>query len=57
MEEKWPLETCFPFAQKDSHKKTSSKALVMANAYSSVILDKIEQAVKKGLTGADTEDW
>jgi hypothetical protein len=57
VEEKWPLESCFPFSKKDKHKKTSSKALVMAHAYSSVIMDKIENAVKNGLTGSETEDW
>jgi hypothetical protein len=40
--EKWPLETCYPFIEKDEHKakKTSSKALVMTHAYSNVIMDK-----------------
>lgn len=57
VEEKWPLEQCFPFAQKDKHKKTSSKALIMAHAYSNVIIDNIENAVKNGLTGGETEDW
>lgn len=55
--EKWTLDECFPFAKKDSHKKTSCKALVMANAYSNVIMDKIEECVKKGLVGNETEEW
>lgn len=38
------LDTCFPFVKKDSHKKTSSKALVMTHAYSNVVIDKIEGA-------------
>jgi hypothetical protein len=33
-DENWTLDSCYPFAKKDSHKKTSCKALVMANAYS-----------------------
>lgn len=41
------MNGCFPFAQKDSHKKASCKALVMANAYSNVIIDQIEECVKK----------
>ena len=38
--EKWPLETCYPFIEKDEHKakKTSSKALVMTHAYSNVLI-------------------
>ena len=55
--EKWPLEKCYPFAEKDKHKKTSSKALVMAHAYSNVIMDKIEEAVKNGLVGNEDSDW
>lgn len=57
IEEKWPIEQCFPFAAKDKHKKTSAKAFIMTHAYSSVILDKIENAVKNGLTGTEAEDW
>ncbi len=56
-DEKWTLETCYPFVAKDKHKKTSSKALIMTAAYSNVIMDKIEEAVKNGLTGNETEDW
>ena len=55
--EKWPLEKCYPFVAKDKHKKTSSKALIMTHAYSNVIMDKIEEAVKNGLVGNETEDW
>ncbi len=56
-EQNWTLDTCFPFAKKDSHKKTSSKALVMAHAYSNVVMDKIEECIKNGLTGNENEDW
>jgi len=50
-DENWTLDTCFPFAAKDSHKKTSCKALIMAHAYSNVVMDKIEECLKNGLTG------
>ncbi len=56
-DEKWTLDSCFPFAQKDSHKKTSCKALVMAHAYSNVVMDKIEECVKNGLTGNENDNW
>lgn len=58
-DEKWGLETCYPFVEKDEHKakKTSSKALVMAHAYSNVIMDKIEEVVKNGLVGNENENW
>lgn len=55
--ENWSLDKCYPFAKKDSHKQTSSKSLVMAHAYSNVIIDKIEEVVKNGLVGNETEDW
>ncbi len=53
----WAIDGCYPFAEKDRHKKASSKALVMAHAYSNVIMDKIEETVKNGLVGNETEDW
>lgn len=57
VQENWPIEKCFPFAEKDSHKKTSAKALVMAHAYSNVIMDKIEEAVKNGVSNNENEEW
>ena len=53
------IRTCYPFVEKDAHKakKTSSKALVMAHAYSNVIMDKIEEAVKNGLVGNESDNW
>ena len=57
VDENWVLDKCFPFAEKDKHKKTSSKALVMAHAYSNVIMDKIEEAVKNGMIGNEDDDW
>lgn len=57
-DENWVLDKCFPFTdKKDSHKKTSCKALVMAHAYSNVVMDKIEECIKNGLTGNETEEW
>lgn len=55
----WVLEKTYPFAEKDAYKakKTESKALVMTHAYSNVIMDKIEEAVKNGITGNEGEDW
>jgi len=59
VDEKWALETSYPFVEKDSHKakRTASKALVMTHAYSNVIMDKIEEAVKNGLSGNEGDDW
>ncbi len=41
----------------DSHKKTSCKALVMAHAYSNVVMDKIEECIKNGLSGNENDNW
>ena len=57
VQENWPVEKCFPFIEKDSHKKTSAKALVMAHAYSNVIMDKIEEAIKNGVVGNENDNW
>lgn len=57
VELKWTLDECYPFVNKDSHKRTSSKALIMSHAYSNVIMDKIEECIKNGLTGGESEDW
>ncbi len=43
--ETWHIANCYPFVSKDSHKKTSSKAFVMANIYSEVVMDNIQAAI------------
>lgn len=45
--EKWNIRACYPFVNSDSHKITSSKAFVMANAYSHIVMDNIEKAIKQ----------
>jgi len=56
-DEQWEIARHYPFVEKDPQKRTCSKALVMAHAYSNAVLDKIEEAVKNGLVGNDEEDW
>ena len=58
-EEKWPLNSCWPFVAKDTHhaKKTSAKSLVMTHAYSNVIMDKIKEAALNGVVGNENDDW
>ncbi len=55
--ESWTLDSCYPFAAKDKHKKTSCKAFVMAYAYSNVIMDKIEECIKSGIVGKGGDKW
>lgn len=56
--ETWPIDQTYPFASKDAFgaKKTSSKSVVMTYCYSQVMLDKIEEAIKNGMTNED-ESW
>lgn len=54
---KWAIDNCYPFKQKDKQKNTSSKALVMAHAYSKVIMDRIESVVRNGAVGDESQDW
>ena len=53
--EKWTLDNCFPYSDKDLRKKTSAKAIVMAHAFSGVVMDKIEEAIKNDIL--KTENW
>lgn len=57
IKENWGIDKCFPFVPKDKHKKTSSKAFVMAYAYSNVFMDKIEECVKNGMVGNEDDNW
>ncbi|MDD6357856.1 MAG: DUF4468 domain-containing protein [Bacteroidales bacterium] len=55
--ENWLLDQTYPFNEKDKHKKVSAKSLVMTNAFSNVVLDKIEEAVKNGMSGNENDEW
>ena len=56
-DEQWEIAHHYPFVEKDTKKRTCSKALVMTHAYSNAILDKVGEAVKNGIVGNDEEDW
>lgn len=59
-EYKYLINECYPFVAKDKHisnKKVSSKALIMSNAYENVLIDKLEAAIKNGITGNENDDW
>ena len=56
-DEQWEIAKHYPFVEKDAQKRTCSKALVMAHAYSNAIMDKIEEAVKNGIVGNEDDDW
>ena len=56
-DEQWEIARHYPFVEKDPQKRTCSKALVMAHAYSNAIIDKVEEALKNGIVGNDDDDW
>ena len=56
-DEQWEITKHYPFVEKDAQKRTCAKALVMTHAYSNAIIDKVEEAIKNGVTGVDDEDW
>lgn len=58
LDEEWPLTGCYPFASaKDAHKKASSKALIMAFAYSRMLLAQVEDCLRYGQVGNEGDDW
>ncbi|MBR1469676.1 MAG: DUF4468 domain-containing protein [Prevotella sp.] len=56
-DEQWEIARHYPFVEKDSKKRTCSKALVMTHAYSNAIIDKVEEAIKNGIVGNEDDDW
>ena len=56
-DEQWEIAKHYPFVAKDAQKRTCAKALVMTHAYSTAVLDKVEEAVKNGIVGNDDDDW
>lgn len=55
--EQWGIDSCFPFVEKDKHKNTSCKALVMTYAYSNVVIDKLEECIKQNAVSNSDKDW
>lgn len=56
-DEVWSINNCYPFVQKDSHKKASSKAFVMASAFQNSILDVLKEALLTDSTEDFSKDW
>ena len=56
-DEQWEIARHYPFVEKDARKRTCSKALVMAHAYSNAIIDKVEETVKNGIVGNEDDNW
>ena len=56
-DEQWEIVKHYPFVEKDAQKRTCSKALVMAHAYSNAIMDKVSEAVQHGLVANDDDNW
>ena len=56
-DEQWEIAGHYPFVEKDAQKRTCAKALVMTHAYTNVIMDKVEEAMKNGIVGNEDDDW
>jgi len=56
-DEQWEIAKHYPFVEKDSKKRTCSKALIMTHAYSNAVMDKIEEAIKNGIVGNEDDEW
>ena len=56
-DQQWEIAKHYPFVEKDSQKRTCSKALVMTHAYCNAIMDKVEEALKNGIVGNEDNDW
>lgn len=56
-DEQWEIAHHYPFVESDPQKRTCAKALVMTHAYSNVVIDKVEEAIKNGLVGNDDDNW
>lgn len=56
-DEQWEIAKHFPFVEKDSRKRTSSKALIMTHAYVNAMMDRLTDTAKNGLTGNEDQDW
>lgn len=57
--ETWLIDKSYPFLEKDQYKahKSTSKGLIMACAYSQVVMDKIKAAVQEGISGNENDNW
>lgn len=53
----WSLKDCYPFAEKRKHPKvTSSRAFVNTLSCYNILMDKIDEVLKKPLP-ADNDSW
>lgn len=55
--EYWDINSCYPFIEKDRHKKASSKAFVMTSAFQNSIIDILKEALLADNTSSFDDDW
>ena len=51
------MPSVIPVSESSTFPRNTKQPTVMAHAYSNVIMDKIEEAVKSGLVGNEDDDW
>lgn len=55
--EYWDINSCYPFVEKDKHKKASSKAFVMTSAFQNSIIDILKEALLADNSSSFDDDW
>lgn len=56
-DEEWDINMCYPYVQKDKHKKASSKAFVMASAFQNSIIDVMKEALLADSSEGFDDNW
>ena len=51
------INMCYPYVQKDKHKKASSKAFVMASAFQNSIIDVMKEALLADSSEGFDDNW
>lgn len=57
IDETWDISSCYPFVEKDKHKKASSKAFVMTSAFQNSIIDIMKEALLADSSDGFDNDW
>lgn len=57
IDETWDISSCFPFVEKDKHKKASSKAFVMTSAFQNSIIDIMKEALLADSSDGFDDNW
>lgn len=57
IDERWDISSCYPFVERDKHKKASSKAFVMTSAFQNSIIDIMKEALLADSSDGFDDNW